>query len=154
MTGHKPLSNLPTSCDCSSVAGHAGRPTSAPRFAAFWRVTAVALCLGLMAAAGGEFKMPKPPMPVVKTKVRALHSPRGAETYLATPMAIVLPPRLFALAWTYPISLPQANIEFVVESRPDLKSTWRVLGITNKPPFPITTTAPRMMYRVGSRWKQ
>lgn len=112
-------------------------------------IAAVVLCLCL--SIGGEFRMPtKPPL---KKKVQRLSSPRGAELYSAVPMAIVTPPKSYALMWDYALPLPQPTIEFVIESRADFQSTWQVVGVTNKPPYPIISTAPQMMYRVGSRYR-
>lgn len=142
----KPPSNLPTSCDCSRSAAQSGRPTFARRYADFWRVTAVLLCLGLMAAQSAT----EPPMPPVKKKVQALHSPRGQEFYLATPMAIVLPERSFALHWSYRLPLPRPGVMFTVERQRDFQSPWVKVGSTSAPPFAITTELPKAFYRVYS----
>lgn len=92
-----------------------------------------------------------PPMPPVKNKVQRLHSPRGEELYSAVPMAVVLPQKSYSLFWNYPLHLPQPNLEFIIEMRPDFNSPWQVLGVTNLGSYPINTTTQQMMYRVGAR---
>lgn len=95
--------------------------------------------------------LPPMPTPVVKKKPSALHSPRGKEMYLSTPMAVVFPPKHYMLSWSYPLPIPRPGVLFVIEARNDMKSPWMQIGITDKPPFPIATGAPSAMFRVGTQ---
>lgn len=154
MTGSKQRNNWPNSCGSFAPAARNESRTTAPRFAAFWRVTAALLCLGLtLTSAGAAATFEMPPLPTIKKRPERLHSPRGKELYSATAMAIVLPPKSYALVWNYRLPLPRDGVEFDIESRPDFQSSWVKIGTTNQPPYPITTTAPSGMFRVGAHAK-
>jgi len=103
------------------------------------------------ACLGAGFQMPT--KPVIKKKPVPLHSPRGAELYMGTAMAIVVPPKKYFLWWDDQTPLPHPPVEFDIEYRQSLADPWVMIGRTNQPPFPITTQGVRGMYRVGSHWK-
>lgn len=94
-----------------------------------------------------------PPMPPVKKKVQALHSPRGAELYSAVTMAIAIPPRQLYLWWNHPMPMPNQSLEFDIEHRESFSAPWVRIGRTNQPPFPIAATGAAGMWRVGAHWR-
>ncbi len=146
----QPQTNWPTSCGCLKAAAPRSKTICVARSGVFWKVTVALMCLGITAIPLAGASTSGPPMPVLKQRPEVLHSPRGKELYSVTAMAIVLPPKSYALTWDYPLPLPRPGVEFDVETRADFSLTWVKLTSTNQPPVPITTGANRMFYRVGA----